>query len=131
MAWAATTEQLTGRTGKYYEETISLVDTAKAYTAEIDFVGPDPSREFKYVLVEIVASAVTGTNLDVALEGAVRKSGTLTVLLDAIVADITDTTPALARLDLNEYSAMVYKFSFLSDTDETANSVTVRVWIPT
>lgn len=133
MAWKKNIDTLTRGSGVYWEETLTLPGGAAqtVYTAEIGFIGVSPTKTRSKVLIEVVASAVSGTNVDVALVGAYTKSGTKTTLVAALVAALTDATPALASVDLNDEAAMVYYISFLADADESANNVTVRIYVPT
>jgi len=82
----------------------------------------------RYITVAFNASAVTGTNLDIALYGADDLAGTNKFLLkDAIVADITATGWTAGQIDLNAYPANYYFIAWTSDINESANTIDVRV----
>lgn len=94
--------------------------------------GPDMTRVNRYISVVMVASAVAGTNLDIALQGAMDTSltGEFT-LLDAVVADITNSAKTKGGVvDLNVYPAPVYAFNITADTDNLANGLTIYVYEP-
>lgn len=133
MAWTRLAAPLNSGLTIIQEE-VTLVDTDTAYTSEIpeDIQGlmtPDSSAARK-VLVSFNASAVTGTNLDISVQGQWASGGTRVQLLDAVVADITATGENSAIFDLNAYPAAWYSFAALSDADESSNTLTVTLVIP-
>jgi hypothetical protein len=93
------------------------------YGSEIDFIAPDISKANQYVSFGFNASAVTGTNLDIALYGAYESGGTKFLLLDAVVADITATGLVFGVVDINAYPAPYYYLGWTSDDDESANTI--------
>jgi hypothetical protein len=98
------------------------------YGSEIDFLKLDPENNNRYISVLCSASAVTGTNLDIALYGAHTSGGTKFLLVDAIVADITNSAKtAGGRVDLNAYPAPYYYIGWTADADESANTITVSI----
>ena len=106
------------------EDEITLPSSATAgYSSVIEFMQPDTKNEHKYVTFGANASAVSGTNLDIALMGADTSGGTKYLLLDALVADITTTGRISAVVDLNLYPAPYYYIRHTSDADESANTV--------
>lgn len=82
----------------------------------------------QYVSFAFKASAVSGTNLDIALYGALTKTGTKFLLKDAVVADITDATKAVGTLDMQAYPAPYYFLAWTADANESANTITVEVF---
>lgn len=124
MAWSNK-----GRNGfNTYQETVDLVDTTTGYTSEIDFLKISRENNNKYISVLAEATAVTGTNVDIALYGAMESGGDKFLLKDAIIADITDTTATGGVFDLNLYPAPYYYISFTTDADESANDMTFTVF---
>lgn len=113
------------------QETYTAPSSATTeYSTVIDFLHPDPSVTNKNVLLTVAASAVSGTNFDVALYGSDESGGTKYLLLDAVVADITTTAPGVKILDLNAYPAPYYYIAWTADADEDANTITVKWMIP-
>lgn len=125
MSWSKSTENglLVAK-----EETITLPSSATTeYSSEINFVRPDNSKANKYVEFGFNASAVTGTNIDIALYGAMSSGGTKFLLKDTIVADITATGLVFGQVDLNAYPAPYYYLAWTTDVDESANTISVYV----
>ena len=90
---------------------------------------PDMSKANKYVTCTFNASAVSGTNLDIALYGSDTEAGTTKFLLkDAVVADITATGTVAGQVDLNAYPAAYYFLAWTADADESANTIAVKVF---
>jgi hypothetical protein len=111
-------------------ETKTLPSSATTeYSSEITFLHPNENLN-KYVGFTFEASAVSGTNLDIALYGATASGGTKSLLKDAVVADITDTTRATGIIDLHAYPMPYYYLAWTSDADESANTIAVTVTYP-
>lgn len=118
-------------------ETVTLAGAAGAYafTSEIDFI-PMGDLANKYVTLTCVASAVTGTNVDVSLHGYSTKGtsgGSNNQLVDApgSIGDITNSAKTKqASFDIKPYPAPYYRIGFLSDANESANTVTVTIIVP-
>jgi len=112
-------------------ETNTLPSSATTeYSSEISFLKGNPAVSTRAVSVWIKASAVSGTNLDIALYGADKAGGTKFLLAAAIVNAITDLTCATAAvdlLDLNRYPAPFYYIAWTSDADESANTIEVKI----
>lgn len=129
MAWTLNIVSVPSGTHTYYEETLTLPSSATTgFSSEINFV--TPRREFTdaVVLLEAQATTVSGTNVDIQLHKADTSGGTKTLLLDAVVADLTSAAPtAGASLDLNTYVGGVYYLRHETDQDESANSITYRI----
>jgi hypothetical protein len=128
MAWTKTT-----KAGGLLvaEETNTLPASATiGYSSEIDFAHPNPNLASRKITVTLNASAVAGTNLDIALYGAASTGGTKFLLLDAVVADITATGTVAATIDLNSYPAPYYYISWTADADNSANTIAVKVIVP-
>lgn len=111
------------------EKNVTLPASATTeYSSVIDFLELDPSKANRNVTVSVKASAVSGTNLDIGLYGSDSATGTFSLLLDAVVADVTDGTAKVAVVDLNAYPAPFYKIGWTSDADESANTVDVNLY---
>jgi len=125
MAW---TEQGANRMF-YATETYTLPSSATTeYSSVIKKLRPDFSKLNKYVVFAFNASAVSGTNLDIALYGSTDSAGTSKFLLkDAVVADITATGIVAGIVDLNAYPAPYYFLAWTSDADESANTIAVDI----
>ena len=110
-----------------YQETYTLPSSATiCYSTEIDFFSFDPKIANKNVTVVLNASAVSGTNLDVSLHGAWEAGGSkVTLVSDALVADITATGNNVDILDLNAYPMPYYYIGWTADADESANTITL------
>lgn len=83
--------------------------------------------EKQYVTFSFEASAVTGTNLDIALYGSDTIGGSKFLLKDALVADITDTTMVAGVIDLQAYPASFYWISVTGDNAETGNTLAINI----
>ena len=112
----------------FQSETITLPASGVGYTSAIPNLAPDPKEATNFVTITVQASAVSGTNLDIGLYGSDSETGTKVLLLDAPVADITGTTLAVARVDLNLYPAGYYFIGATVDASEAANTLTVKVF---
>lgn len=109
------------------KETYTLPSSATTeYSTEIDWVHPNKLAN-RYVSFTFNPSAVSGTNLDIALYGADTSGGTKYLLLDAVVADITATGTVAGQVDLNAYPAPFYYLAWTSDADESSNTIDVAV----
>ena len=110
-----------------YQESYTLPASATiGYSTEIDFFSFDPKLANKNVTVVLNASAVSGTNLDISLHGAWEKGGSkVTLVSDALVADITATGNNVDILDLNAYPMPYYYIGWTADADESANTITL------
>ena len=110
------------------KETYVLPSSATiGYSSVIDFLIPDAEHANKKVLITFNVTALSGTNLDMALYGSDSIGGTKVLLLDAIVADITVTGANPVILDLNAYPAPYYYLAWTADQDEKANSIAVKI----
>ena len=110
-----------------YQESYTLPSSATiGYSTEIDFFSFDPKIANKNVTVILNASAVSGTNLDISLHGAWEAGGSkVTLVSDALVADITATGNNVDILDLNAYPMPYYYIGWTADADESANTITL------
>lgn len=98
------------------------------YSTVIKEISPDLSKNNRYVTFSLNASAVSGTNFDIALYGSDTEAGTTKFLLkDALVADITATGWVTGLIDLNAYPAAYYFVAWTADADEDANTISVKV----
>lgn len=101
------------------------------YSSVIDpeiHVGPDFSKNNRYVTFTFNASAVSGTNLDIALYACDSDGSNAVSLKDAVVADITATGEVAGVVDLNAYPAQYYVLGWTADANESANTITVKVY---
>lgn len=128
MAWTPDTQN---DVPQYKELTIALGDTTTTYSSEIDFIRPCLDQEHMWVAFIAHPTAITHTNLDVCLYGTWTTGGTKVTLKDAIIADLTaDDTPVVGLVDMNLYPCPYYYVGFLSDGDEAANTVALRIILP-
>lgn len=125
MAFVGSTQN--GMAG-YYESSTLPGSATTEYSAVMDFLKARADGTNQYVTFAFKASAVTGTNLDIALYGANTSGGTKFLLKDAVVADITDATKAAGVIDLNAYPAPYYYIAWTSDADESSNTIRVDVY---
>ena len=132
MSWVPQTPN-TSDVG-YVKETYTLPDFADAvgreYSSVIDMFRPNLKNANRYIMVGVKPSAVTGTNLDIALYGSWTRSGTKVLLVDAIIADITTVNPGVwvfGQVDLNAYPFPYYFIAWTADLDESANEIEVLV----
>lgn len=116
------------------EEVVTLPSSATyAYTSEIDFLKPNNSAS-RYIGLICTASGVSGTNIDISLHGAYTSTGAKYLLADApgSIGDMTATAlTQAATFNINPYPAPYYYIGLLCDADESANTVTVRIVVPT
>lgn len=126
MAWTGYTKNDLG--GKA-ELTVTLPSSATTeYSSVIDFLKPRCDGTNQYVTLVGIASAVSGTNVDIGLYGAHTSGGTKFLLLDAPIADITNAAKVKAGvIDLNAYPAPYYYIGWTSDANESANTISVYV----
>lgn len=127
MAWVNTSRKsLIVKT----ESTITLPASATfGYTSVIDDLLPDPTNNNRFVSILVVASAISGTNIDVGLFGSMTPTGSKFLLLDAVVADVTNSAKSKGGVvDLNAYPAPYYWIGWEADTNESANTVTVTIF---
>lgn len=118
-------------------ETVTLAASATyAFTSEIDFIHFPDVQQNKYVTLTCVASAVSGTNVDVSLHGY-STSGTAGAAANQLVdapGSIGDVTNAAktkqASFDIMAYPAPYYKIGLLCDADESANTMAVTIIVP-
>ena len=125
MAWANK-----GANGlNMFEETKTLPGSATTgYSTEIDFLKISRDTNNKYVSLLVNCSAVSGTNVDIALYGAMTSGGDKFLLLDAVVADVTTGVVKGGVFDLNAYPAPYYYIAYTTDADEDANTITMTVF---
>ena len=125
MAWTKNTENDMG----YLTESKTLPSSATTeYSTVIDAIKCRCDGTNQYVSFTLKASAVSGTNLDIAMYGAMTSGGTKFLLKDALVADITDATKAVGTIDVNAYPAPYYYIAWTADADEDANTITVEIF---
>lgn len=123
MAWTPNTENDLG----YFSETYTAPSSATTeYSTVIDKIKCRCDGSTQYVSFTLEASAVSGTNFDIAIYGAMTSGGTKFLLKDALVADITTTAKAVGTIDVNAYPAPYYYIAWTADADEDANTITVE-----
>lgn len=113
--------------GRLYES-YTLPDTVQEFSSEISQIKPRLDGTVQNVGFALKASAVTGTNLDIAIYGALTSGGIKFLLKDAIVADITDATKVVGYLDVNTYPCAYYYVAWTADADESANTIELEVF---
>lgn len=76
-----------------------------------------------------VPAGIAGTNIDIALYGAKKSGGTKSLLLDALVADITtgDTVKYTGIIDVQQYPASFYYISVTGDNVETGKLLNIEI----
>ena len=126
MSWSKKTANKVGR----LTETYTLPSSATTeYSTVLTEVRPRRDGTEQNVTFVFNASAVSGTNLDIALYGADKSGGTKFLLKDAVVADITATGANAGVVDINAYPASVYYLAWTADANESANTITVDVYL--
>jgi hypothetical protein len=118
-------------------ETITLPASSYGYSSEIDFLDHNPNdRLTKYVGLVAVASAVSGTNVDISLHGTAT-SGTagasMEFLLDGpgSIADVTNAAKTKsAAFDIKAYPFPYFRIGALVDASEVANTMTFTIVVP-
>ena len=111
-------------------ELLTLVDTATVYSSVISAIKVKQGKGApvsQYITFSFVASAVTGTNLDIALMGSDTLAGSKFLLKDIVVADITDNTPVAGQVDVQTLPASFYWIRVITDGDETLNTLAINV----
>lgn len=115
----------------YLTETKTLPASATiGYSSEINAIKVKPRKKQagQYVNFVFTPSAITGTNLDIALYGAMTAGGTKFLLLDALVADLTVDGQAVAGvIDVQAYPAPFYYVAWTADVNESANTIKVEI----
>ena len=126
MAWTGKTQNTMGY---YTTGAVTLPSSATTeYSTVINKIKPRLDGTNQYVSFTFQASAVTGTNLDIALYGAMTSGGTKFLLKDALVADITDGTKAVGTVNINAYPAPFYYLAWTADANESANTITCEIF---
>lgn len=131
MSWLKRTSDGLG----YRRETNDLPATGTAYSSAIKFLNVVEAIKAgltSFVISILVsATAVSGTNVDIGLYGAMSESGTKFLLLDAPVADITNASKTAGGVvNLLSYPAPIYFIGWTVDASETANDITVDIFAP-
>lgn len=111
-----------------HSETYTLPSTGTGYSTALEI--PLSKNLNRYVTFTFNPSAVSGTNLDIALYGADTLTGTKYVLKDAVVADITATGLVAGVVDLNAFPAPFHFLGWLVDADESANTIDFSAVVP-
>lgn len=128
MAW--TSKGVNGQVAKLSESYTLPASATVGYSSVIDQSAflPNYKNEKKYVTFTFNASAVSGTNLDIALYGCDKDGSNPVLLKDAVVADITATGLVAGVVDINAYPYEAYKVGWTADANESANTITVGVY---
>ena len=114
----------------YITETKDLPNTTTGYSSVISAIKVRSKEKSngQYISFLVSATAVSGTDIDIALYGALTSTGTKFLLKDAIVTDLATATPAFGgSLDIQQYPAPYYFIAWTTDADETANDITVNI----
>lgn len=133
MAW--TRETITVADGSVrvsYTETLTLPNaTGTGYSSEFDFAAPDLTTETRFLNLEAVVSGIAGGNIDIDWIGVTKAGGNKATLKATVVPQIGDTTLTVGRVDLNSTDgfAAAYYFAHTVDANESANTITYRIWI--
>lgn len=110
-------------------EVVTLGDTTTVYSSAITRMNLRPVGSVIIILLQ--ASAVTGTNVDINLYGSDTEAGTVKRLITTdLVTALADTTEAIAYVTVSDKPWPYLFLSFLSDADETLNTVTVTIIAP-
>lgn len=124
MAWTSKTRN--GMGGK--QEILAGAATGTSYSSVIDFLKPKGDGKNRYVALSVLASAITGTDIDIFLYGSLDSAGTVkTVLLDCL--DMSQGT-AVSGVKIFDLEAYPYPYYFISQTvqaSEAANTLTVNI----
>ena len=125
MAW----DQKTVKDMLVATETVTLPSSGTGYSSEITFIRMGTYGGLRTVRFALNASAVSGTNLDIALYGAYESGGTKVELVDPLVADITATgeVASSTALDMWLYPFPIYYIGWTVDADESANTIGVTL----
>lgn len=133
-AWVKRTSNGMGRVQMTFDLAVAgasqgfspVIDEIKVRTKSLE-LGKGGSNG-QYVAFSFNASAVTGTNLDIALYGSETEAGTTKyLLLDALVADITANGQVVGIIDIQAYPAPYYFISVTGDNAETGNTLAIKV----
>ena len=129
-AWTNKTANDLGRLYMLFD--LAVAGAAQGYSPVINGIkvrlGGKNQPLNQYISFSFNASAVTGTNLDIALYGADDSAGTAKyLLLDALVADITATGKVTGIIDIKAYPAPFYFISVTGDNAETGNTLRIDV----
>lgn len=109
------------------ENKLMPANTTPTYSSAFQ-VPIDSDRNNRWISVLCSCSAVTGTNIDIAIYGAMTETGTKFLLKDAVVADVTNGVAQGAVLDINAYPAPYYFIQYTADADESANTMTTSIF---
>lgn len=131
MAWSNPTSSRDNFVTYWSETSISLPSSATtAYSSAITFLKRDLCVERQYIHILAVASAVTGTNVDIGLYGSFTETGTKYLLADAIIADVTNSDKdKSAAFAIWQYPMPFYFIGHTTDTDESANTISYYISI--
>ena len=133
-AWVNKTNNEMGRIQQTFD--LALAGAAQGYTTVINGIKIRREKDrplYQYVTFCFDATAVTGTNLDIAIYGSDQASGTAGtagakyLLLDAVVADITATGKVAGTIDMQAYPAAYYWISVTGDNAETGNTLAISI----
>lgn len=131
--WVNKTSNDLGRVQQVFD--LAIAGAAQGYTAVINaikvrsksLVAGLLGSNGQYISFSFNASAVTGTNLDIALYGADTVDGDKFLLLDALVADITATGKVTGIIDIQQYPAAFYFISVTGDNAEVGNTLAISI----
>lgn len=127
MAWTKTSVSK-DKVLKLSESYTLPASATVGYSSVIEDFFPDYNKTNKYITASFKASAISGTNLDIALYGCDADGSNPVLLKDAVVADITTTALIAGTVDLNAYPYEAYKLGWTADANESANTIAVSVY---
>ncbi len=126
--WVNKTSNDLGRLQQTFD--LAIAGAAQGFSAVIDGIkvkSKDKSNG-QYINFSFTPSAITGTNLDIALYGADSIAGTKSLLLDVLVADLTaDGVRVSGIIDIQAYPSPFYFISVTGDNAETGNTLLISI----
>lgn len=128
-AWA--TDQGDGINFAYIADADLPGSATTVYTQELSFLEPNTRTSgVQGVVVEVSATAVSGTNLDIDVHGSREASTSSSFALPGISGSttVTGTDTETFKFDLKEYPMPYFYIAVTTDTDESANDITIRVY---
>lgn len=120
----------TSNSGGFKQESATLPASATTnFSSPMTFLKYLKGRASQYISFLVTCSAVTGTNVDIALYGSFTVGGSKFLLLDAPVADVTNAVKVQGGVvNLALYPAPNYWVAWTADVNESANTITVQVF---
>jgi hypothetical protein len=132
--WVNKTSNDLGRVQQVFD--LAIAGAAQGFTSVIkaikvrskSLVIGDGGSNGQYVSFSFTPSAVTGTNLDIALYGADTIDGDKSLLLADIVAVLeNDGVRITGIIDVQQYPSAFYFISVTGDNAETGNTMLIAI----